>query len=52
MPLQQKWRNRLENDPTHQLFKVKWLTNLKTHDLSNPAMGIVNGWMSEHDKNQ
>ncbi len=44
-------RDRLFHDDTHNKFVMKWLTNINRSKPS-PAMAIINGWMSAHQKNQ
>lgn len=44
-------RDRLFHDDTHKSFITKWLTDIKRNKPS-PAMAIINGWMSAHQKNQ
>ncbi|OLS26857.1 MAG: hypothetical protein HeimC2_13900 [Candidatus Heimdallarchaeota archaeon LC_2] len=46
-----KLYDRLHNDKTHQHFVTKWLTKIN-RNYTPPAMAIINGWMSEHYKNQ
>ncbi|MCE7735366.1 MAG: hypothetical protein GPJ54_10845 [Candidatus Heimdallarchaeota archaeon] len=51
--LRKSQHDRLYHDELHQQFVSKWHTDItKQKKTCKPAMGIINGWMSAHQKNQ
>ncbi|MFV2015532.1 MAG: alpha/beta fold hydrolase, partial [Candidatus Heimdallarchaeota archaeon] len=53
MKLGKSQRDRVLHDKLHARFVSKWLTDINLRsDWCKPAMAIINGWMSEHQKNQ